>query len=338
MSDLSEKFDRLMNTVEDISSRMQGVEAQYQQQKEDHKEVVTSLVNVTDRLSAIEARQGRASFSGVVTDSSAHRGEQDYTSSGSSDKKSYTTKPGPTFAWLGKEGPHNFLQNYNTPSFLGGGNPIAEAEANSAAEVQRAFEQVKEGLVKVKLPHELKVYNNPKGIKADCQAAYSILSNCATYTETASKWVAEKSADIDDGYVKVSTEDLQELFTILYAQTSFLKGEYTGLIVKGITDEETAKTFKLFERNPTAFSETAVKHLASAAEIASIKARVRDSQASGQPRRSRGSFQSGQGQGRRGNNQGGYRQTYYGKGFPPKNPGFQGGSPQNITRTDGATQ
>ena len=42
---------------------------------------------------------------------------------------------------------------------------------------------------------------------------------------------------------------MQELFTILYAQTAFLKSECTSLLVKSImADAEVTRHYKMFER------------------------------------------------------------------------------------------
>ena len=40
---------------------------------------------------------------------------------------------------------------------------------DSAAEIQRAFKHIKEGLTKVKLPSDLKVFHKATGIKEDCK-------------------------------------------------------------------------------------------------------------------------------------------------------------------------
>ena len=77
-----------------------------------------------------------------------------------------------------------------------------------------------------------------------------MISKCAGYNESATKWIAEKTALHGEEGINLSAEDRQDFFTIVYAQASYLRGEYTSVLVRGMTDEATAKNVNLFECNP----------------------------------------------------------------------------------------
>ena len=195
----------------------------------------------------------------------------------------------------------------------------AERTDDSVAEVQREFEQLKDGLVKVKLPSDLKVFHKPAGIKEDCKQAYGILKECVAFHDTAAKWLTECIAEVNEtGSVTLSRADLKDLFTVQLAQANFLRSEYTGLLVKSSVDEDTSKFYKLFERNPTCFSDRAMKHLTNAAELSVIKSRAQN--AAGQRRnRQGGSFNpSKYKSGGRNNYNNNYNQTFQSKNIPPK--------------------
>ena len=151
---------------------------------------------------------------------------------------------------------------------------LQNSAEDGVAEVHRDFEQIKDGLVKVKLPSDLRVYHSPAGIKAEGKQAYNIIKQVATYQETAAKWLAEQVAQIDiRGNVVISRATLQELFTILLAQATNLRGEYTSLLVASSTNKETDQFYRLFDRNPTLFTDRELSHLARAVDLAGMKAK-----------------------------------------------------------------
>ena len=240
-----------------------------------------------------------------------------------------------SYAWLGRDGHKgHYLHSYEPISYM---RPTGEGTADCAAEVNRAFTQVKEGLNKVKLPEELSIHTKRDGIKADSRPIYSVIRQSADYTETAAKWMAEKMhtcANIDPRNVReddivLSEEDVRELFTILYAHATALRAEYTGILVKGMTDDEVAKNFKTMEKNPNCFTEKQMKHIQFASEIASLKPQRSQSSNnfSGQRRQYR-NFSSARDYG---NNRQGYKSNSnfqgsynkFGKQFPQKRPTSQ---------------
>ena len=245
--------------------------------------IIASLV---DSVAVIEAQLGdneRSHDSAHPLDSSSKFGG----------RGSYppTRKPGPTvdqnsekYVWLGRDGPTGFVEKFDSFSM----KDCATADATSAAELNRSYTQIKEGLQKVKLPEELHVGASNKGIKSDCQAAYSVVSNTAGYTETAAKWVAEKLCNVQGGVLTISEDEVLELFTIVYAQTTYLKGEYSSMLAQGFTDPETAKVFKTLERNPGLFSERSLKHLSTAADIVALKTKNQQKQWQPKPKSSGG--------------------------------------------------
>ena len=114
--------------------------------------------------------------------------------------------------WLGRDGPTGFLEKFDTLSIRDG----RQSSDPSAAELNRSYSQIKDGLQKVKIPEELHIGASSRGIKSDCQQAYSVLSNCAGYTETAAKWVAEKLCNVgDDSSLVLDEDEILELFTLI---------------------------------------------------------------------------------------------------------------------------
>ena len=157
---------------------------------------------------------------------------------------------------------------------------------NSAADLQREFEIIKDSFARTRLPTELRVFDSKQGIKADCQSTLNILSRSARFTETALKWFQQNTgADRRPGpgtEATVLNEDqLGQLYVILAAQINFLQGEYAGLLVRSTFDENTSKFFKTLEKNTTVFSGQALDNLRNAAEIAAIQNRVQHQPATG---------------------------------------------------------
>ncbi len=196
----------------------------------------------------------------------------------------------------------------------------------NAAELQRDFEIIKDGLNRVRLPNTVKVFDNPRGIKKDCQPTLSVVTKCARYTETA---VKQLSLILDDelGGRPASPDQLRSLFTILQAEINFLQCEYASLIVKSTFDAETATIFKCFEGNSGAFSERSMTNLHRAADITATASRGRpQAQSSNFRGRARG---RGSGRGWYGNQSFGQRDVYHnlaGRNIPPRRGGPPGQS------------
>ncbi len=140
------------------------------------------------------------------------------------------------------------------------------------AEIQKSYENIKDSLVKVLLPEELRVFDSKAGINRDLQSAANILSKCARYGETALKQLSGMVAKNDAGE-PVSPEEFRKLFTVLQAQTQFLQSEYTSLLVKSKFDDNTASLFKCFEKNQSSFTDQSLQHLRCAAEISAASQR-----------------------------------------------------------------
>ena len=143
-------------------------------------------------------------------------------------------------------------------------------ESISTAELQRSYDIIKDSLIKVSLPEDLRVYDAKTGISKDCQGTLAVLSKCSRYTETALKQLSVTVESVENRDGRVNISDLKKLFTILHAEVGYLQGEYTNLMVKSKFDDNTASLFKCFEKNQAAFSDQSLNHLRCAAEISAI--------------------------------------------------------------------
>ena len=74
-------------------------------------------------------------------------------------------------------------------------------------------------------------------------------------------------------FYKVTQNDLQDLFSIALAEITFLRGEYSSLLVKSSFNDETCRLFKNLESNQASFSEKSLQNVRIAAELASIQSR-----------------------------------------------------------------
>lgn len=225
-------------------------------------------------------------------------------------------------AWLGRDGNNShFINSFDSLSLnnYGGGAP------DSAAEVNRAYTQIKDSLAKVKLPDELCLQVDSSGVKADSKPLLSVIRQSAGYIETTSRWISLKlGTNINEnGNVELTEDEVKELFCIVYAHTRNLKSEYSAALVKGIASEEISKTFKIMEKNPTCFTDQQMKHIEFASQIASIKQQQQTPQQQPRPpRKSYGGFRPAGNQNQQqfqarqyGQN---FQQRFHSKPFPPK--------------------
>jgi hypothetical protein len=144
-----------------------------------------------------------------------------------------------------------------------------QAESDSQSnDVQREYECLKDSLVKVKLPNEVKLLENKTGIKREDQPHLLTISKSARYTETCLKLISTFKDN-------PSVDDISQLYTVLVAHINCLQSEYTSLLVKGQFDKDTASLFKCLERNTTQFTPDSLENLKTAAEITAIKGRVK---------------------------------------------------------------
>ena len=138
------------------------------------KELTTNVASINDRIVGVERSievQGQK-----LEDAAAAADEQGLLlESARQDWVHQTSKSGPTDKFMKQ----SYGYEYGHPWHRMEAEPVRAED--SVAEVQREFEQLKDGLVKVKLPSDLKVYHKPAGIKEDCKQAYGILKESATF-------------------------------------------------------------------------------------------------------------------------------------------------------------
>ena len=91
---------------------------------------------------------------------------------------------------------------------------------------------------RIQLPPETVLKNSRQGIPRELQVAHNIITKCAKYSETTIKLLATLSEG------RVTTSDLEKLFTVQYAEVKFLQDELAALIVQGQFDPGTSKLFK----------------------------------------------------------------------------------------------
>lgn len=139
--------------------------------------------------------------------------------------------------------------------------PTTEADLTRAADIQRDFERLRDSLLRIPVPNNLKVYDNSTGIKQESRNTLRIISKCARYSETALKVLSM----IQDEEAFVDTD---KLFTCLAAQINFLQSEYANLVVKNTFDEETSRIFKQFENNTGVFNQSSLQNIRIAADLA----------------------------------------------------------------------
>ena len=300
MESLEEKIDKLSSVVNSFNDRITHVEANIDK--------ITESVNDID----VNAKEARA-----VADEATHKlnsklgpPSQGY----SPPSQGYANDSSYTFGKTHVDQSKSSSSVYEGQKKLYGLNVTPSVQEDGAAVVQREFETIKDGLNKVKLPSELKVFHSATGIKGDSKAAYNILKQAATYQETAAKWLASHVSDENRnsrGKFELSDDSLQELFTIFLAHANCLRSEFTSLLVASSTNQETQQFFRLFERNPAAFSQRELVHLERAVELAGMSSKL--------SQRGRGRGSGFYNRGRGGFNRGGrwnYEKTFQNKGIP----------------------
>ena len=167
--------------------------------------------------------------------------------------------------------------------------------AVNAADINRDFDRLRSSLTKLPVPNELNVNDSPVGVKQESKGALKILSKCARHAETGIKVLSKINKEpSEEGKVEVNIEELDSLFIVFASQIAFLQQEYANIIVKSTFNDETARIFRSFENNASAFNPSALQNVRVAAELAATQSRVTASY--NQPRvRSRGGFYRGRG-------------------------------------------
>ena len=161
----------------------------------------------------------------------------------------------------------NVLENNNSRALLDLQNEAVGPSVNIAADVQRDFERIRDSLLRVPVQNNLKVRDNPTGIKQECKPTLKILSKCARYAEVMVKVLSTRNAESEE-------ENIDKLFTCVAAQINFLQSEFTNLVVKSSFDENTSRIFRQFENNTGIFNEQALNSIRVAAELSSVQNRT----------------------------------------------------------------
>ena len=164
----------------------------------------------------------------------------------------------PLFCFSDRHDENNVASSVNTTS------------GHSIADFQREFEIIKDSVIKVKLPNELKLLESKSGIKRPDQSHLDTLTKCARFTETALKLLAS----LDEQYL-TRIPELSKLYTVFAAQMNYLQSEYASLVVKGQFDSETANLFKSLEKNNNQLKGETLDNVRADAEISAAKTRVR---------------------------------------------------------------
>ena len=205
--------------------------------------------------------------------------------------------------------------------------PTADSEEVNAAELHREFESIRDSLIRVKLPNDIKVFDSKVGIKQECQPALTVISKCARYTETAFKQLSliadlhlHAPGEASNDRSEPIFDSLQKLYVILHSEIAYLQSEYTGLLVKSRFDTDTANLFKCFERNNAAFSDRSLENLRRASEISAASLKQNK-----QSNNWRGGFR---GRGQRGRGQ----SDQFSRSFPPRrfNPGQGSATTEDV--------
>ena len=162
---------------------------------------------------------------------------------------------------------------------------IEGALGASPADIQAEYQVIADSVQRIQLPPETVLKNSRQGIPRELQVAHNIITKCAKYAETTIKLLATLSEG------RVTTSDLEKLFTVQYAEVKFLQDELAALIVQGQFDPGTSKLFKALQRNSSVFTPEALDNLRSAATISA--AATPPQQAYRGRQRGRGGFHRG---------------------------------------------
>ena len=157
------------------------------------------------------------------------------------------------------------------------------------SDLQGQFQSIKDSLQRVRLPPELKLSEQRRGVRANDKAQFNCVTRSARYIETALKVIAT----VGDG--GPSQDDLNTLFTILRAHMGYLQDEHAAIVVQGQFDPTTSRFFRALQSNTSGFTPASLECLRNAAAIAAVS--NQQPQSSGhrgyQPSRGRG-FRRGQ--------------------------------------------
>lgn len=158
-------------------------------------------------------------------------------------------------------------------------------------EIQRDFERIRDSLSRIPLPNNLRVHDTSTGIKSDCRPQLKIIQKSARFAETALKLLASLDSPTPTT-LSYDNVDINNLYTVLKAQISFLQAEYSNLVVRSTFNDETSRLFRSLEASSSSFNERSLQNIRVAAELAAVSNRTTNSRGRGNfaPRRFRGGY------------------------------------------------
>lgn len=178
------------------------------------------------------------------------------------------------------------------------------------------YENIRDRYKAVRLPEELKLHDSRTGVRREDQQQYNRLVRSARMVETTFRILSGLDPDSEN-----LEDKLGDLFLVQFALLKYLQDEYAVLMVSGATNSETARIFRSFRRNASAFAPDVIEDLRNAATVV----------AAGQvatPRTQFSGFRgSRQGRGRGFVNRGGYNSSYGFRRF--NNSGHSGNNHNN---------
>lgn len=131
----------------------------------------------------------------------------------------------------------------------------------TSGDVESDYLNVKDSVCNVRLPDNLRVKDTRSGIKQKEMVSYNLVSKSARYVETSLKVIA----NLKDN---VSTDQLQDLFTIQVAHLEYLKNQYASIVVRsGDHSERTQRLFAQLQNNSSGLSDSALNNLTRAIQV-----------------------------------------------------------------------
>jgi len=125
------------------------------------------------------------------------------------------------------------------------------------------YENIRDKFKSVRLPEELKLHDSRSGVRREDQQQYNRLVKSARMVETTFRILA----GIETVETEALDDKLGDIFLVQFALLKYLQDEYAVLMVNGATNSETARIFRSFRRNASAFAPDVIEDLRSAATV-----------------------------------------------------------------------
>ena len=146
-------------------------------------------------------------------------------------------------------------------------NPVQGAPGSSQTDAydkcQTVFRTISKKYNSVNLHPDLVFTQDKSGIKKIDQGARAIASNVAQYIET----LLKITIDLDTG--SVTEQKIDEIASIGIACMTYLKGEHTGLLVKGRFGPTAGGFFRQLQTHTSAFDEKCMDNIQKAVTLTS---------------------------------------------------------------------